>query len=176
LKASLNLGLSETLNAAFPRTIPVQRVKINQVAIYDHWLAGFVSGEGSVYIYIRENSIGNFGVELSFSICQHTRDEQLMKSLTRYLDCGNVNRRSREEAIDFIVRKLSDINSKIMPYFKKYPILGVKALDFKDFCMVVELMKEKKHLTKEGLDQIRKIKDGMSRSRTSVSSPSPILL
>ena len=33
-------------------------------------------------------------------------------------------------------------------HLKKYPILGVKALDFADFCKVAELMQEKKHLTK----------------------------
>ena len=36
----------------------------------------------------------------------------------------------------------------------------VKSDDFKDLCKVVELMKQKKHLTKNGLKQIRKIKAG----------------
>ena len=54
--------------------------------------------------------------------------------------------------------------------FKKYPIPGVKALDFKDFCRAAELMKEKKHLTPEGLEQIKKIKAGMNSKRITVSS------
>ena len=34
-----------------------------------------------------------------------------------------------------------------------------------DFCKVANLMEGKLHLTKEGLDQIRKIKDGMNTGR-----------
>jgi len=55
-----------------------------------------------------------------------------------------------------------DIETKIVPFFQKYPIQGVKSLDFQDFCKVVELIKEKRHLTKEGLEQISKIKTGMN--------------
>ena len=55
-----------------------------------------------------------------------------------------------------------DIETKIVPFFQKYPIQGVKSLDFQDFCKVVELIKEKRHLIKEGLEQISKIKTGMN--------------
>ena len=55
--------------------------------------------------------------------------------------------------------------NKILPFFKRYPIIGVKALDFADWCKVAELMKEKKHLTKEGLEEIYKIKVGMNKGR-----------
>jgi hypothetical protein len=46
-----------------------------------------------------------------------------------------------------------------------YSIIGVKALDFKDFCIAADMMKDKKHLIKEGLDVIHKIKTGMNRGR-----------
>lgn len=32
----------------------------------------------------------------------------------------------------------------------------MKALDFNDFCRVAEMMKDNKHLTKDGLEQIKK--------------------
>jgi hypothetical protein len=41
----------------------------------------------------------------------------------------------------------------------------VKALDFQDLSEAAELMKKKIHLTQEGVDQIRKIKDGMNKGR-----------
>ena len=108
------------------------------------------------------HSIG-FQVRLEFVLTQHSRDEQLMKSLIKYYDCGNIYKKG--EAFDLKVTKIDDIQNKIIPFFKKYPILGVKALDFADFCKVAELMKEKKHLTKEGLEQIMKIKAGMNLGR-----------
>jgi len=39
----------------------------------------------------------------------------------------------------------------------------VKAKDFNDFCKFAEMMKEKKHLTKAGLEKIKKIKAGMNK-------------
>lgn len=65
----------------------------------------------------------------------------------------------------FDVTKFSDLIGKVIPFFKKYQIEGVKSKDFKDFCKVAELMKNKTHLTKDGLDQIRKIKEGMKKER-----------
>ena len=58
-----------------------------------------------------------------------------------------------------------DLTEKIIPFFKKYPILGKKAQDFSDRCKVAILMQNQIHLTKEGLEQIRKIKSGMNTGR-----------
>jgi len=38
-------------------------------------------------------------------------------------------------------------------------------MDFADFCEAAELVKNKDHLTKEGLDRIRLIKMGMNKKR-----------
>jgi hypothetical protein len=90
-----------------------------------------------------------------------------MKSLVSYLGCGRYEARSYPalKAGDFVVTKFSDIAEKIIPFFNKYPIEGVKALDFSDFTRVVELMKIKAHLTPGGMDQILRIKAGMNSGR-----------
>jgi len=71
-------------------------------------------------------------VRLRFSISQHSRDEQLLKSFIRYLDCGNVYNQS-ENVLDFRVEKISDITEKLIPFMDKYPIRGIKQKDFEDF-------------------------------------------
>ena len=62
-------------------------------------------------------------------------------------------------------KKFSYIIEKIIPFFNKYPILGVKYLDFLDFCKVAQIMKNKNHLTKDGLEKIKLIKTEMNRNR-----------
>jgi len=42
---------------------------------------------------------------------------------------------------------------------------GEKYKDYRDWCKVGDIMKIKNHLTKEGLDQVIKIKAGMNRGR-----------
>ena len=68
--------------------------------------------------------------------------------------------------VHFIVSKFSEIFEKILPFFKKYPIVGIKSEDFMDFCEVVNMMKVKVHLTQDGLNKIQKIKVGMNKGRS----------
>jgi hypothetical protein len=73
--------------------------------------------------------------------------------------------------VDFIVTKFEDLTTrgaKVIPFFQKYPVIGVKGLRqiyFADFCKVADLMKNKAHLTSEGFENIRIIKAGMNRGR-----------
>lgn len=64
----------------------------------------------------------------------------------------------RKLGIYLDVTKFSDLNQKVLFILKDYPIVGNKSLDFKDFCKVANLMKNKAHLTVEGMDEIRNIK------------------
>jgi hypothetical protein len=63
------------------------------------------------------------------------------------------------------IKNFADIENKIIPFFNRYPILGIKSLDFADFKKVAELIKNKEHLTAEGLNKITKIVAGMNLSR-----------
>ena len=167
IRASINWGLPSTLKAAFPGIVPIQRSLIVASEFKDpQWLAGFASGEGCFYIkiYKSKTKLGE-AVQLKFQITQHNRDEQLMKNLIDAFGCGKVSRRSNGMGVDFIVTKFEDLNDKIIPFFDNYKIVGVKAKDFEDFKKVVILIKDKAHLTLEGLDQIRLIKSGMNKGR-----------
>ena len=169
IKASMNKGLSvrSELKAAFPKILPVPRPSIVNQQIKDpQWVAGFTSGEGCFYINIMNSASHSLGfqVQLIFKLTQHERDEELMRSLVDYLDCcGNVY--IYKEAVDYIVIKFTDLTEKILPFFEKYPLFGVKSKDFEDFKQVVKLMQNKAHLTEEGLNQIRQIKAGMNKGR-----------
>ena len=161
----MNLGLSDQLKKAFPEVAPEIRPLVENAIIPDpNWLAGFTSAEGCFFIKIREsNTKIGYRVELVFQVTQHSPDEKLLRRIISYLICGNVYK--KRDTFNFEVSKFCDITDKIIPFFKKYPIRGVKALDFEDFCWAAELIKEKKHLTAEGLEEIRKIKAGMNTGR-----------
>lgn len=93
----------------------------------------FTSGEGCflIRIYKAQTKIGE-AVKLVFQLTQHVRDEQLMSSFIKYFNCGNICK-SRESFV-YRVDKFSDIEDKIIPFFNKYKIQGVKLLDYIDFC------------------------------------------
>jgi hypothetical protein len=100
---------------------------------------------------------------LRFFITQHIRDEQLLISLKNYFGCGEYKPRKGQLAGDFHVNKLSDIIYKVIPLLNKYPIHGVKVLDFSYFCKAAELIKNEQHLTEEGSKLLFKMKEGMNK-------------
>lgn len=120
-----------------------------------------MDGDGCFHISIctSKSSKGGYICRLHFTVSQHSRDLPLLNSFMNYLGCGRLCKSStRAAAVEFVVTKLSDLDSKIIPFFKKYPLHGKKRLDFEDFCEIAALMKDKAHLTEIGLDKIREIK------------------
>ena len=165
IRARLNWGLSPSLILAFPNTQPVSRPLVNSSIPDPYWIAGFTSGDGGFHIDVSKSSVYKLGVnaKLNFQIGQHDRDKNLMESLVTYLGCGHYM--DKPGWGHYRVTQFSDNYDIIMPFFRKYPILGVKALDYADWCLVAEIMKRKEHLTKEGNDKILKIKAGLNKSR-----------
>jgi hypothetical protein len=67
--------------------------------------------------------------------------------------------------VELKITNFKNLEEKVIPFFEKYPIQGVKLKDYLDFVKVIKLMKNKSHLTEQGLNQIRLIKAGMNRGR-----------
>ena len=53
----------------------------------------------------------------------------------------------------------------LVPFLDKYSLIGAKTLEYNDFKLILKLMENKIHLTKEGYYQIKVIKDGMNTKR-----------
>ena len=167
LKAVMNNGLKDELKIAYPNITPVLRPEIPlSLNIDPLWLAGFTDAEGCFSVVVFKSKTSKIGeaVKLSFIITQSVRDEFLIKSLIEYLGCGYTSLDGRG-AIDFKVSDFSSLKNIIIPFYDKYYIHGNKSLDFKDFSRVVTLMENKKHLTKQGLDEIKKIRNAMNTNR-----------
>lgn len=166
LRATLNLGLSPSVKAAFPNSNPVARPALENTSIpHPFWVAGFTTGEGSFLIDISKSSAYKLGsnAKLTFQVSQHVKDELLLKSLIKYLDCGNYL--DKGDVGNFIVTKFSDNYDKIIPLFKTYPLLGEKVIDYVAWVKVAEIIKSKAHLTQGGLDVILNIKAEMDEGR-----------
>jgi len=99
-----------------------------------------------------------------FKITQHSRDIQLLYLIKDYLDCGRVEKRAGFAA-DFTVTSRACLESKILTFFDKYPLLGSKLLNLNDFNEAFKIIEAKDHLTDEGLNKIRVIKAGMNTGR-----------
>jgi len=69
-------------------------------------------------------------IMLVFVLTQHLRDLALIKSLGCFFGCGQSY--SYKEYAEFKCQDFKNIYENILPFFLKYPILGVKSKDFED--------------------------------------------
>lgn len=179
IRASINKGLSDELNLSYPNIKPAPRpvFLVKNIKNYN-WIAGLASGDGCFHISIRNSLTTKLrkSIVLKFHIAQHSRDIKTIEMIISNLGCGKVELVLKQSAVYFVVVKFEDIVKKVIPLFDKYPIKGVKALDYNDFKKVVNILacaacfreakqKTKQHLTEQGLLKIKDIKQEMNSFR-----------
>lgn len=127
------------------------------------WIVGFVDGEGCFHIAINKNDSMKLGYQVlpEFTVVQHESDVQILNALKSFWKCGVV-RKNHEDRMCYRVRGLSHLNTKIIPFFEKHKLKTKKRIAFERFRSAVLLMQKKEHLTFEGLDKIRKLREGIN--------------
>ncbi|AGG16015.1 laglidadg endonuclease (mitochondrion) [Neurospora crassa OR74A] len=173
IKATLNWGLSDKFKESFPTVKAAVRPSViyntSDVKVKSlNWIRGFIEGEGCFQV-ITQNSPPRRGgwrnVWLRFSLTQHIKDEELLKDIAIYLNMGRYYKSPTRNEGQYLITIFSDINNKLIPFLKEYPLLGVKQEDFLDFVKIAKLIESKTHLTDEGLDTIKLIQSNMNSKR-----------
>lgn len=129
-----------------------------------HYIVGFVDGEGCFCISLNKNGDRIPEVRLIFEIELREDDEPILREIQKTLNCGNIYRLEYERYqrwqphVKLKVSNFTDISTKIIPFFRRYPLQAKKRLQFEKFCRTAELIKSKQHLTTEGIEQIRALK------------------
>ena len=151
--------LSNQLNKLFFSTISVQSSQLNP-----YFVTGFCDGESSFQVLVSKNNNSKLGwsVRSLFTIGLHSRDLALLLKIKSFFGCGIIVKNDDQNEVSFRVNSLQDLTNIIIPHFLNYPLLTQKLADFKLFKQVTELMQNKIHLTREGLQEIINIKASMN--------------
>ena len=125
------------------------------------WLSGFIDAEGcfNVTLFKRKSMRLGYLVKLRFMIDQKDSlhnmlfiKDQLNLFLThRKLKKGSIGTMHRIESNSFVKAPL------IIEYLKKFRLKSKKQESFDKWVTVYELVKNKAHLTEQGLSEIRKL-------------------
>lgn len=103
------------------------------------FLSGFALGEASFMIICRPRKDYRSGWKISaaFNVSQH--DVIPLELFQEKLQCGTL-RKAGNDGWYYEVNKLSDIQTIVIPFFDRFPLLGKKAQDFQCFKKAVNLM------------------------------------
>lgn len=146
----------------------------------DAWLAGFIDADGSFGIELlgqRKQVVCKFRLAqrmMHVTSAYYIHNERnlsykrIMSCIANYLYVKlNVRKKARSNKTYYIVSMSSTRSKKILrDYLDKYCLLTSKFLDYKDWCAVDDLMLTKSHYTKQGQQNISKLKSSMNNLRT----------
>ena len=139
-------------------------------SIASYYISGFVDGEGCFSVTIQKSKNVKLGIQVipEFHVSQHQNRDEVLEAIQDRFGCGYIKANDANNPRDltsvYVVRNLNDLRSKIVPFFKKYPLVSSKRQDFEKFSKVVSMMRKKEHLKKSGLAKILKLAFSMNAS------------
>ena len=134
------------------------------------WLSGFIDADGHFFANISKSTI-NCGFELVQSSVdkQGYSKRDLMERLAQFLKVklGKSKRKKFPEYLEYRVRTSNlDSNLILVNYLEEYPLFSSKYLNYKDWLLIINIIKVKNHKNDIGKSQILGIKIGMNNRRT----------
>ncbi len=137
------------------------------------WIVGFVDGEGCFSVSINKNDTMTTGFQVlpEFTVIQHEQDIKVLYALKDYFGCGvvRVNRKDKTSTrMAYRVRGLTHLLDIISPFFMKHQFKTYKNVEFRKFRQVLLIMQDERHLTLEGINEIRQIINTMNNRKKAV--------
>ena len=115
-----------------------ERLSVEDIPIsLGSFLSGFALGECSFMLVCRPRSdySRRWKISAAFNVSQH--DIATLELFRETLRCGTL-RRAGNGGWYYEVNRLSDIQSVIVPFFTRFPLVGKKAQDFALFKSAVD--------------------------------------
>lgn len=145
------------------------------------YVTGLTDGEGCFNVGIRypKGPFKTIRVEPHFYIKLRGDNLPLLEEVKKTLKCGaiyyqNEKRPNHSACYRYEVDNIRDQKEILIPFFKKYPLLGVKRKDYLLFKQIVELVYQKKHKDLKVIQKIIRLKEKMNnRARWVRESRSP---
>ncbi len=139
----------------------------NKIITLDpYWTTGFIDAEGSFIISIIMDKKYKTGWRIipSFEVQLHVKDKELIENLRSFFNCGSIY--SKNSFARLTIRDLKAINDIIIPHFEKFPLITQKHADFLIWKMIIGIINNKEHRTKEGLLKIIHLKTSLNKGLT----------
>ncbi len=140
--------------------------------ISDDYLTGFIEGEGCFYIGIApsKETLNGWQVIHFFKVSQNPSGKVILDFLKKRLGCGyvklNAKPESKDKTLAYVVRDINNLSERVIPFLENKLI--IKRGEFERFKKVVELVKNKNHLTKRGFNQIVQIAYSMNTKKRKI--------
>lgn len=136
------------------------------------YVCGLIEGEGCFCITISKHKTKSLGLDprLMFEVEMIIDDKPLLEKLKNTFNCGqiyilNYERYGWRPHVKYAIKNHKHIQEILIPFFKKYPLIGKKRKDFEYFCRASEIFANQRHRTEWGIKKLRAIQSRMNLRR-----------
>lgn len=105
-----------------------------------------------------------------FFLQLHLKDLELLQSIKYFFNVGVLTVNTENNKVKYTVNSVEDIVNVIIPHFDKYPLESKKYIDYVLFKSAVLLVKERKHHTDNGLQEVVNIRASLNKGLTEILS------
>jgi LAGLIDADG endonuclease len=157
-------------------TAAYQQERLSFTEQQQWFLAGFIEGEGSVCVSIKEHPTAQFGyyVDPEFFLYQHRAYPQLLELAKEMFGSGSIfPKQGNERVLVYAIASRRTIAEKVVPFLRTYMRFAPRKPVYDRFCEIVEAMERKEHHTAQGMKRIvekayalNPVAKGKARKRT----------
>ena len=142
------------------------------------YISGYVDGEGCFSVSIAPRPTLSVGWEVrpSFSVSQNGDRAEVLYAIQDYFGCGSLRPDRSDRTLKWETRRLSSLLERVIPHFRRHPMLSGKQRDFELFDDICTAMSDGAHRTRDGLREIVRLAGQMNPSGTRVYRPEAILV
>ncbi len=130
-----------------------------------YYLTGFADGEGSFNVSFRKRDdyLEKWKISLCFNISQ--KDPVILSTFKRYLKCGTMRKR-KDGVWYYEINNINALIENLIPFFEHFRFRSQKMKKaFSKFKKIAKLVKEQKHLDKEGIKEILRLRNEMNPAK-----------
>lgn len=133
-------------------------------------ISGFVVGEGCFYVEFGRDTKYKLQMRVrpSFVVELAEDDIEILQAIKEVVGCGTIyhvdfgryktyQHKKWKRHVRYKVSNITDIATKLIPFFERYPLFGKKAKAFSYFRQIVQKVVAKQHLSTIGLEEISQL-------------------
>ena len=141
------------------------------------YISGYVDGEGCFTVSISPRPTLRVGWEVrpSVSVSQNGDRSEVLLHIQRYFACGTLRPDRSDKTLKWEVRSLPLIVERVIPHFRRHPLLSGKRNDFELFALICEAMVRGEHREHRGLCEIVRRAGNMNPSGKRGYEPEAII-
>lgn len=125
-------------------------------------MTGLTDAEGCFTIKFTESNEykQKWRVQAQFQIKLHERDLLILNRIKDFFGVGTIVKDGKY--LVYTIKTVENLTKIIIPHFQNFPLLSKKSTDFLLFKQIVEIMVNKGHLVKDGLQRILSLRANLN--------------